>query len=906
VLLLAALTGLFFYRLIFTDWILARGDTLAYFYPYWQARSAAFMAGRLPLWSPHLFMGVPLLANSQLGTFYPPNWIVAPLSAPDAVRASIVVHGFWLSLGTYRLARGALGLGRFPALIAAAVFAFGGYIGGRVEQINQIQGLAWMPWLFWLTHRLGMTPGRSAPLLALALALQFFTGHTQTVFISAAGIGLYALMLPGRARRIPWLAAAGAAGLILAAPQLVPTLELTGVSNRSGGLNQNEATAFSFNPFLAARGLLPSYDRSQFAEYIAYPGIIAVGLALLGGLLRAPGSSSAAPTARLRSFLTDARLPWIVLGVVGLAFAFGQYNPLYWLLAGLPGFNLFRVPARWLVLFALAVALLAGFGVQALSQRNGRVGAPALALCILLIGALAGGTLLTARNPEPVESYPPALISYAGWAAAALILFGVLWLAGRPHMKAAVPGLALGAVIIELFAASRALPYNRLVPPQTFSSQRFTVSQLSVYAQRTLPPGRLMSISNLLFDLGDKAALETRYQSLGMTEEEIRIALIALKQQEIVSANLPLYWQIPTVDGFDGGVLPTRYFTAFTALLLPPGALRTLDGRLRELLAREDCGGACVPDQRWLDLMQVRYLIMDKVYDIWDEGVAYDTGFRLTLDRGQQAAITVSPPFEADTLRLVCAGVTSCPVRAGFTAADGRQVTLTTAASRDIAAGRLIEMRIDDVIEPVTITLSAPDIPLTLSAATLVDSRTGSFQQLSFPPWMRVLSSDIKLYENTQVLARALVVHEALAVADDIYGTEAALALMRAPDFDPARTLILHGASAPSDAARPTQPAQAAIRIYQPEQVVIDVQTAAPGYLLLTDAYYPGWVAQVNGSPAPLWRADVQFRAVPVPAGVSEVVFEYRPAWLDGLVWEALAWGALIIVALLRLRPAAA
>ena len=38
-LLVAALALVFFYRLAFTDSILARGDTFAYFYPYWHARS---------------------------------------------------------------------------------------------------------------------------------------------------------------------------------------------------------------------------------------------------------------------------------------------------------------------------------------------------------------------------------------------------------------------------------------------------------------------------------------------------------------------------------------------------------------------------------------------------------------------------------------------------------------------------------------------------------------------------------------------------------------------------------------------------------------------------------------------------------------------------------------------------
>ena len=64
---LIILTLLFFHQLALSGKILARGDTYNYFYPYWDARNQAFRAGELPLWTSDLFMGVPLLANPQIG-----------------------------------------------------------------------------------------------------------------------------------------------------------------------------------------------------------------------------------------------------------------------------------------------------------------------------------------------------------------------------------------------------------------------------------------------------------------------------------------------------------------------------------------------------------------------------------------------------------------------------------------------------------------------------------------------------------------------------------------------------------------------------------------------------------------------------------------------------------------------
>jgi len=893
-----ALTLLFFHRHAFSDFIMARGDTFAYFYPYWHARNAALMAGRLPLWSPELFTGVPLLANSQIGTFYPPNWLMAPLTPPDGIRVSLLLHIAWMAAGAYMLARSALGIDRLPALLAAVVFTFGGYMGGRVEQINQLQGLAWLPWLFWLVHRLDSRPARYIPLLAGALALQFFTGHTQTVFIGGVGMGLYTLMLPHRWRRLLWFALASVGALVLALPQLVPTLELTEVSNRRGGLNQNEATAFSFNPFLAARALLPNYDQPIFAEYIAYPGIVGLGLALLG-LLSLPQKRA---RTWLSAFVRAPQFPWFVLALIGLLFAFGQYSPVYWQLAALPGFNLFRVPARWLVLLALGGAMLAGLGLQALSQRvQGSRGQASAALIALTALLALGAITLTARNPEPIPFSPPELPTLIGWAIT-LVATLILLIGGsaqRVHRYA--PVIAFALTITELFLAARTLPHNRLTPPDVFSGQRFTTSQMQIYDDREIAPGRLLSITDLLFDPGDKAALNARYRQLGMSDEEIEIALVAIKLQETLAANLPLYWNVPTIDGFDGGVLPTGYYTAFTSLLLPPDELRTIDGRLREMLARPECNGACIPDQRWLNLTNVRYLLLDKIYDIWHEDIAYDTTFTQTLEAGDHLRLTPEPPFDADALNFLCADSTTCTADIRFTYEDGSEATLTSAAIDTIGSDSLAVFHAPGANAVVEVTIEA-QAPLTIRAVTLVDERSGDFQELTFAPWSRVLSSDIKLYENQAVLPRAFVVYDILAVIDDIYGTEDALNIMREADFDPARTALVMGL--PSEATAPSnQPiVPATITTYMPEQVEIEVDSAEPGYLLLTDAYYPGWRVTVNGVETPIRRADVMFRAVAVPAGRSTVAFTYHPDWLDWLPLMSVPWLLLIAFTLATYR----
>ena len=72
---------------------------------------------------------------------------------------------------------------------------------------------------------------------------------------------------------------------------------------------------------------------------------------------------------------------------------------------------------------------------------------------------------------------------------------------------------------------------------------------------------------------------------------------------------------------------------------------------------------------------------------------------------------------------------------------------------------------------------------------------------------------------------------------------------------------------------------------YTPEEVVIQATTDTPAYLLLTDTYYPGWQATVDGQPAEIQRADLMFRAVRLEPGTHQVVFRYRPTSVRLGIW---------------------
>jgi hypothetical protein len=200
--------------------------------------------------------------------------------------------------------------------------------------------------------------------------------------------------------------------------------------------------------------------------------------------------------------------------------------------------------------------------------------------------------------------------------------------------------------------------------------------------------------------------------------------------------------------------------------------------------------------------------------------------------------------------------------------------------------------------------------PAQLTAVSLVDERSQAFYPLVLSDEFRLVhSGDVKIYETVTRPARLRLLTdcEVAASADE------ALARMEDPSFDPAETVVLEA----FDAMRPVHctPALGEVRSvtgtvslvhYGGSEVTVDVQADGPVYLMLTDAWYPGWevwVGDRDGSShkvrqLPLYRADLMFRAVPLKSGNWRVTFRYVPYVLTyGLAVSMLGIAAFVAYA---------
>jgi hypothetical protein len=161
----------------------------------------------------------------------------------------------------------------------------------------------------------------------------------------------------------------------------------------------------------------------------------------------------------------------------------------------------------------------------------------------------------------------------------------------------------------------------------------------------------------------------------------------------------------------------------------------------------------------------------------------------------------------------------------------------------------------------------------------------------------------VRIYENPAALPRAYVVHAVRAIADET----ALLEALDAPSFDPSREVLLteqpEAMEEGGAGMDPDVPADVRFVRDDPEEVELLVRSKRPGFLVLSDSDYPGWVATVNGKPARIYRANYLFRAVPVGEGESTVVFRYEPAsfrWgmrislIAAAVWLVAGTGAVV------------
>ncbi|MBI3978793.1 MAG: YfhO family protein [Chloroflexi bacterium] len=668
---------------------------------------------------------------------------------------------------------------------------------------------------------------------AVVVAFQVFAGHTQELYLSLLAAGVYALGRPPRLRRAAGLAAMVALGLGLAAVQLVPALELSALSIRSGGLSGREAVSFSLPPWRLPDALLPNYAQAPFAEFSASVGLVGSALAVVA-LARAPVRQVAV---------------WALLAIGALCLALGGFTPVYWLaLKLLPGLSYFRVPARFLFLYGFAAAILVGIGLDALARTTNRA---TTGLLVSSFWFLARRTSTPYSNQKPkTKNQKPV----------------------TPNQKpvgAAVRWLVLALLAGDLFAAGRPQPIFALTLPEAYSAWTPSVA----FLDRAVGGARALGVSTAIYEPGDAGEVRRMLADV-LPPAAIRDYLVARKYKDILAPNLSRRFGIPTLDGYDGGLLPLRAYVEWKQALLRSAGVRPRpDGRVdrdqADGLLREQLAG--IPDADLLGRAGVAYVVADRTDDLWRDGAYFELGTPVVIDPGETITVAVPVPQPATWIGVVVAVAGSPDRPAG---AGGLVVTAlgegAPAVERMLTAGQGLavvppgrlspaERQIGRVDLPADLAVqtihlrSAATGPIVVEGLTLADARTGASTALDVnPAWELVYLGDVKIKRNRRALPRAYAIQEGTATDSPLPPGG------RGAGVEGAVRIVLDA----------------------PEHIVLEAELPTAGLVVLADTAYPGWRATLDGSPVEIQRVDGLFRGIRVPAGQHRVEMVFRPVSL--------------------------
>ena len=490
-------------------------DGIAEFYPWRLFAAQTLRAGFIPLWNPHQFCGTPFVANSQSAVFYPPNLLFCVMPVARAFGVSVLIHLWLTGLFQYRFLRSpALGLGRAAALLGAIGWQLCHWQVAWLALPTFLCVSAWLPLALLLVDRAAArpTPARAVP-LGLVLGLMLLAGHLQIALYCLGLVGVYALFRLRALWRTQWPALAGCAGVALAlafglaAPQLLPAVELSRFSHRAGGAVTGAAYAgyvrLALPPADLVTLFLPGFygnptqgtfwgigtngGPGAYMENACYTGILPLLLALLAvvGTWRA--------RAETRFFA------WAALAVLLLALG----TPLNALpFFGLPGFAQTGSPGRILVLWSFCISVLAAVGAQRLLAPAPWAALTRAAGAYILLALAAGGYAawwIGANAPAGTLAAHGADIGNGLRVLLGLLLaFGAcLWFSQRGSLKTpALGGLMAGLAALDLLGAG--FGFNRTARP----AEVYPVTPVIAWLQAHKDEGRIMPL-NKLWPLGE-------------------------------------------------------------------------------------------------------------------------------------------------------------------------------------------------------------------------------------------------------------------------------------------------------------------------------------------------------------------------------------------------------------------
>ena len=469
ILLVALFFLAFFWRTLFTGKYLLYGDPLTYSLPLRTAAWGMIKQGLLPLWTPLLFSGYPLLSMSQLGLAYPLTWGYLFLPNYWAEQVYCFTPFLLSPLFTFVYAR-EIGRSRTASLLAGLSFGYGGFMAAPITFNGMLSNaVMWMPLVLIAlerSRRRGFIP--CLLLASSAYTMSVLTGIGQGFVYSGIVAALYAAFLAltwrdtagsGSSWQARWLfwprwkpvavvVGSSAIAVGIAAFQILETLRAARRSVRKT-ISYETFSEGAFSVSLAWKSLVEPLN--HYVDVTTFIAPLALILAVIGCVVA------------VRRIGDDPRpVFWLGIAVLAWVLMLGNATPLNPLIYHIPFLNRFRVPSRHAFEWTFAVAILAAYGWDVLRERGLRLAAPrterrtivivatTFLLCVIaaIFWWLASHPDAGSVNPTPSGLHAPYVLWKALLAFLALV---AVWLGAQIVGEYWRTGLLIATILLVCF-----------------------------------------------------------------------------------------------------------------------------------------------------------------------------------------------------------------------------------------------------------------------------------------------------------------------------------------------------------------------------------------------------------------------------------------------------------------------
>ncbi len=919
----AVVLGWLYARPVLDGRFLAESDLYEYYLP--------IFLSPFTIWSSFEFSGLPAFADPGDFTLYPLHLLLARVVGPSAFSwTALSVSAFVLGATfAYAYAR-TWTRSRAGAALAGLAYGLSEAMMERLPHSGTLHAAVWLPLLLLAVDRLTAdTWRRWLAIGSAAVACCLLAGHPQPAIYVYYCAGAYALAGGWLERRpavfYARVAATFTLGALLTLVKMLPFVEASFLMARQE-VNFGQFASHANSPAQMLSMVFPSIVH-EGREAPTYVGLITLGLAMAGVL---------------HGWRRDWRVVFFVaVAVFALLMGMGDSTPLAGLAYHLPLYGKFRAAARHLFLAACALSLLAGYAVAAFERGAASRRTALLAACALAAAVVAGAATLAvapqAFTFETRAALPWALpIWNSGvWVQMGLCALAVVIVVLAPRGRIVLVTAAAAALLLADTAYSLPYPVGRAgLTPITIPA---AATQPSVHAERL---ARAV------------APLHQRLLAPGGTHRDA-----------VVPAAWARVWRIPIAGGYGPMLLQqqsllsqmgTNGAVPFSVLATHDVALDLLAVR-RIVMKAEDLVPPAQFERHGLTWAEP---LLDVTAGRADCNQAHPRALSLALPPDVEIAevalvghlrcgedLQTATAVARVQLRDDTATVFESTLHAGVEIADRALADPAVAARAHHGPAAifddpeaepyeyLVRLRPPTPVRATRLVIDVPAMPawVAIDRLTLVD-RTGRQVPLSSPGvwladrerWIEGEQFDTDrtsdrssdqavpgetryvVFENQHARPRAWLVDAVHAL--DEASQVAAVRHAQLPDgrpFDP-RTMALVDTTAPGGTRRYSSgPSTVAVETIADSRITVRVDSRGGGFLVLSEAFYPGWRALVDDAPVAVERTNLALQGVAVPPGAHVVSFTFAPSSLRVGAGASIA-GLLIMGWLLVARGRAA